>query len=85
MPKELIISFSFLGVFLLALIWGVVDTAIVQNSIFLLLGVVASVGQIVTAHLAFNQFNNSTEPETANQEKDNEQGRDEGESDGFDD
>ena len=31
MPKELIISFSFLGVFLLALIWGVVDTAIVQT------------------------------------------------------
>jgi|TARA_B110000438_G_scaffold245899_1_gene247177 hypothetical protein len=84
-PKELIISFAFLGVFLLALIWGVVDTAIVQNPIFLLLGVVAFVGQIVTAHLAFNQFNNSTEPETANQEKENEQGRDEGESDGFDD
>ena len=36
-------------------------------------------------NLAFNQFNNSTEPETANQEKDNERGRDEGESDGFDD
>lgn len=85
MPKELIISFSFLGFFLLALIWGVVDTAIVKNPIFLLFGVVAFFGQIVTAHLAFNQFNNSTEPETANQEKDNEQGRDEGESDGFDD
>ena len=67
------------------MIWGVVDTAIVKNPIFLLLGVVAFVGQIVTAHLAFNQFNNSTEPETANQEKDHEQGRDEGESDGFDD
>ena len=67
------------------MIWGVVDTAIVQNPIFLLLGVVAFVGQIVTAHLAFNQFSNTTEPETANQEKENEQGRDEGESDGFDD
>ena len=93
MPKELIISFSFLGVFLLALIYGVVDTAIeknpgdliVKSPIFLLLGVVAFVGQIVTAHLAFNQFNNSTEPETANQEKENERGRNEGESDGFDD
>ena len=67
------------------MIWGIVDTAIVKNPIFLLLGVVAFVGQIVTAHLAFNQFNNSTELESANQEKDNEQGRDEGESDGFDD
>ena len=67
------------------MIWGVVDTAVVKNPIFLLLGVVAFVGQIVTAHLAFNQFNNSTERESANQEKDNEQGRDEGESDGFDD
>ena len=67
------------------MIWGAVDTNIVKNPIFLLFGVVAFVGQIVTAHLAFNQFNNSTEPETANQEKDNEQGRDEGESDGFDD
>jgi len=55
-PKELIISFAFLGVFLLALIWGIADTAIVNNPIFLLLGVVAFVGQIVTAHLAFNQF-----------------------------
>jgi hypothetical protein len=84
-PKELIISFAFLGVFLLALIWGVVDTSIVSNPIFLLLGVVAFVGQIVTAHLAFNQFSKSTEPETVNQETENEQGRDPGESDGFDD
>jgi len=51
----------------------------------LLLGVVAFVGQIVTAHLAFNQFNNSTEPETTNQETENERGRNERESDGFDD
>lgn len=67
------------------MIWGIADTAIVNNPIFLLLGVVAFVGQIVTAHLAFNQFSNTTEPETANQETENERGRDEAESDGFDD
>ena len=91
MPKELIISFAFLGVFLLALMWGIVDTAIVKNPIFLLVGVVSFVGQVVTAHLAFNQFKQATELETANKETDNDGGREngedgeDGESDGFDD
>ena len=67
------------------MIWGFVDIGVVSNPIFLLLGVVAFVGQIVTAHLAFNQFKNSTEQETANQEKKNDSGRNEEESDGFDD
>ena len=67
------------------MIWGVFDTAIVKDPRFLLFGGVAFVVQIVTAHLAFNQFSNTTEPETANQEKENEQRRDEGETDGFDD
>ena len=85
MPKELIISFAFLGVFLLALAWGIIDTAIVQNPIFLLVGVVSFVGQAVTAHLAFNQFKHATEPTTDNKETDNDGGRKDGESDGFDD
>ena len=85
MPKELIISFAFLGVFLLALAWGIVDTTIVQNPIFLLVGVVSFVGQVVTAHLAFNQFKHAAEPETENKETENDGGRKDGESDGFDD
>ena len=85
MPKELIISFAFLGVFLLALVWGIVDAAIVQNPIFLLVGLVSFVGQVVTAHLAFNQFKHATEPETANKETEDDGGREDGESDGFDD
>ena len=85
MPKELIISFAFLGVFLLALAWGIVDSTIVQNPIFLLVGVVSFVGQVVTAHLAFNQFKHATEPETENKETENDGGRKDGESDGFDD
>ena len=85
MSRELIISFAFLGVFLLALAWGIVDTSIVKNPIFLLVGVVSFVGQVVTAHLAYNQFKHATEPETANKETDDDGGRKDGESDGFDD
>lgn len=83
MPKELIISFAFLGVFLLVLIWGCVDTDMVKNPIFLLAGAVSFIGQVVTAHLAFNQFKNATE--TANQETEEDDGEQQGESDGFDD
>ena len=85
MPKELIISFAFLGVFLLALVWGIVDASMVKNPIFLLVGLVSFVGQIVTAHLAFNQFKHATEPEIANKETEDDGGREDGESDGFDD
>jgi hypothetical protein len=88
MSKELIISLSFGGAVLLALILGTIVDGIFEEgntsalSIFVMITLVCVVGQIVTAHLAFNQYKNiSTQTPNEGQENDREQRSD----DGFDD
>jgi len=82
MSKELLISFSFGVAILGSLMWGIVDYGILSNPFFLLVGFVCVVGQIVMAHLAYNQYKNlSTQTPNEGQEND----RDERSEDGFDD
>jgi hypothetical protein len=82
MSKELLISLGFGVALLLVLAWGIIDQAIVRNPIFLLVGWVCVAGQIVTAHLAFNQYKNlSTQTPNEGEENDGE----ERSEDGFDD
>lgn len=67
---------------MVALIWGFAQTEILSNPFFLLVGLVCVVGQIVMAHIAFNQYKNiSTQTPNEGQENDREQRSD----DGFDD
>ena len=82
MTKELLISFSFGVAILVALVWGIADNGILSNPFFLLVGLVCVVGQIVMAHLGFNQYKNlSTQTPNEGQEND----REERSEDGFDD
>jgi hypothetical protein len=82
MSKELLISLGFGAALLLVLAWGIIDQAIVRNPIFLLVGWVCVAGQIVTAHLAFNQYKNlSTQTPNEGEENDGEERTE----DGFDD
>ena len=82
MSKELLISLGFGAALLLVLAWGIIDQPIVRNPIFLLVGWVCVAGQIVTAHLAFNQYKNlSTQTPNEGEENDGEERTE----DGFDD
>ena len=86
MTKELIISLFFGGAVLLALILGIFVDSIFDDtsllSIFVMITLVCVVGQIVMAHLAFNQYKNlSTQTPNEGQENDREERSD----DGFDD
>ena len=87
MSKELLISLIFGAAMLLVLALGIVFVVIdresvVSSPIFLLIGWVCVAGQIVTAHLAFNQYKNlSTQTPNEGQENDGE----ERSGDGFDD
>ena len=82
MSKELLISFSFGGAILVVLIWGIAQPLILSNPFFLLVGLVCVFGQIVMAHLAFNQYKNlSIQTPNEGQENDGEERSD----DGFDD
>jgi Na+/melibiose symporter-like transporter len=86
MTKELIISLSFGGAVLLALIFGIFVDSIFDDtsllSIYVMITLVCVVGQIVMAHLAFNQYKNlSTQTPNEGQENDREERSD----DGFDD
>ena len=83
MSKELLISFSFGGAILVALIWGIAQPPILANPFFLLVGLVCVVGQIVMAHLAFNQYKNLS-TQTPNEGEENDRGE-ERSADGFDD
>ena len=90
MTKELILSLAFLGIFVIALIAGFVyRETLVGNVYYLLAAVTCLIGHVVMAHLAFNQFKTTTEPETANKESTDDDGgnekRESGESGGFDD
>ena len=82
MSKELLISLFFGAAVVVALSWGIIDRTIVRNPVFLLVGLVCVAGQIVMAHLAFNQYKNlSTQTPNEGQEND----REERSEDGFDD
>ena len=87
MTKELIISLTFLGIFVIALVAGFAyPEKFVKDLYYLLVAVTCLIGHIVMAHLAFNQFKATTETETANKETtDDDGGNKQGESDGFDD
>ena len=84
MPKELILSTVFLGLFFLAFIWGLVDKSVLSELLFLVVAVACVIGHVVTAHLAYNQFKNITEPETVN-EDDEDDRKETGSGNGFDD
>ena len=84
MPKELILSTVFLGLFFLAFIWGLVDKSVLSELLFLVVAVACVIGHVVTAHLAYNQFKNITEPEIINEEDEDDR-KETGSGDGFDD
>jgi len=84
MPKELVLSIVFLGMFLLAFLWGLFDIKILKEPVFLAVAVACLIGHVVTAHLAYNQFKNLTEPETFNEEEEDD-GKEKGNEFGFDD
>gem|GEM_PF-730838 len=87
MSKELLISLI-LGTFLLGCVLlglvGLVQTSLLSSPFFLLFGFAIILGQIVMAHLAFNQYKNLSVQTTKESTK-NEEGREERGSDGFDD
>ena len=75
---------SFGAAILLVLTWGIVKPEVLAgpDPFFLIAGLVCVVGQVVSAHLAFNQYKNlSTQTPNEGQEND----RDERSEDGFDD
>ena len=84
MPKELVLSIVFLGIFLLAFVWGLIDSSILSELLFLVVAVACVIGHVVTAHLAYNQFKNITEPETDNEDDEDER-KEKRSGDGFDD
>jgi len=84
MSKELLISII-LGTFLLGcVLLGLAQTSLLSSPFFLLFGFAIILGQIVMAHLAFNQYKNLSVQTTKESTK-NEEGREERGSDGFDD
>ncbi len=84
MPKELILSIVFLGIFFLAFAWGLIDNSVLGELLFLVVAVACVIGHVVTAHLAYNQFKNLTETETVN-EDDEDDRKEKRSGDGFDD
>ena len=88
MSKELIISLVLGALLLCSLLLGLVQADLLSNPFFLLFGLATILGQVVMAHLAFNQYKNFS-TQTTKESINNEEGRDErGEdrgSDGFDD
>ncbi|MFP6900745.1 MAG: hypothetical protein VCA36_07355 [Opitutales bacterium] len=84
MPKELVLSIVFLGIFLLAFLWGLIDKSVLSELLFLVVAVACVIGHVVTAHLAYNQFKNITEPETFNEDEEDD-GNEKGNEHGFDD
>ena len=82
MSKELLISISFGGAILVALVCGMVQPSVLSSPFFLLVGLVCVIGQIVMAHLAFNQYKHLS---TQTPNEGNENDREERSDDGFDD
>jgi len=88
MSKELLISLVLGVVLLCCLALGIVQSSLLSNPFFLLFGLAIILGQVIMAHLAFNQYKNLS-TQTTNESIDNEEGREEGReergTDGFDD
>ena len=88
MSKELLISLILGALLLGCVLLALVQTALLSNPFFLLFGLATVLGQVVMAHLAFNQYKNFS-TQTTKESINDEEGRDErGEergSDGFDD
>ena len=87
MSKELLISLVLGAVLLCCLALGIVQSSLLSNPFFLLFGLAIILGQVIMAHLAFNQYKNLS-TQTTNESIDNEEGREEGReergTDGFD-
>jgi len=88
MSKELLISLVLGVVLLCCLALGIVQSSLLSNPFFLLFGLAIILGQVIMAHIAFNQYKNLS-TQTTNESIDNEEGREEGReergTDGFDD
>ena len=88
MSKELLISLILGAVLFCCVLLGFVQADLLSNPFFLLFGLATILGQVVMAHLAFNQYKNFS-TQTTKESINDEEGRDErGEdrgSDGFDD
>ena len=88
MSKELLISLVLCAVLLCCLALGIVQSSLLSNPFFLLFGLAIILGQVIMAHIAFNQYKNLS-TQTTNESIENEEGRDEGReergTDGFDD
>jgi hypothetical protein len=90
MTKELLISLVLAAVLLFCLALGMLQSSLLSNPFFLLIGLATILGQVVMAHLAFNQYKNKnltvqTINERDNDEERREERREERGSDGFDD
>jgi hypothetical protein len=88
MSKELLISLVLGAVLLFCIVFGIFQASLLSNPFFLLFGLAIILGQVIMAHLAFNQYKNLS-TQTTKESIDNEEGREEGReergTDGFDD
>ena len=88
MSKELLISLVLGAILFCCMMLGMVHSTLLSNPFFLLFGLAVIVGQVIMAHLAFNQYKNlsiqTTKESTENEEGRDERGDDRG-NDGFDD
>ena len=88
MSKELLISLVLGAILFCCMMLGMVQSTLLSNPFFLLFGLAVIVGQVIMAHLAFNQYKNlsiqTTKESTENEEGRDERGDDRG-NDGFDD
>ena len=88
MSKELLISLALGAILFCCMMFGMVQSTLLSNPFFLLFGLAVIVGQVIMAHLAFNQYKNlsiqTTKESTENEEGRDERGDDRG-NDGFDD
>jgi len=84
MSKELLISLILCALLMGCVLMGLINSELLTNQFFLLFGLATILGQVVMAHLAFNQYKNLS-TQTTKESTDNEEGRDERGKDGFDD
>ena len=86
MTKELLISLILGALLMGCVLLGILKSSLLSNQFFLLFGLATILGQVVMAHLAFNQYKNlsiqTTKESTENEEGSDERG-DERVNDGF--
>ncbi len=73
---------------MICILLGLVQATLFSNPFFLLFGLATILGQVVMAHLAFNQYKNfstQTTKESINDEEGRDERKEERGSDGFDD